>query len=179
MADLYLEVLAASMGAFFIVASVMLLSRYRNLVERVERASGIIEGLWESIESRLHKQDERILELAMKYDVIATRQASQSLGKKQSYEESKKKVAAAGEAASIEPSTSRSQTDSTERIVLNLLSQRPMTSVEIKNIIKKSREHTARLMKLLHDRGLVSRDSTKRPFLYSITEKGRAYLSAA
>ncbi len=66
-----------------------------------------------------------------------------------------------------------------DRVVLRLLVNRPRTSVEIKSLIRKSREHSARLMKDLYERRLVSRDDREKPFVYSLTEEGRRYLSAS
>ena len=52
------------------------------------------------------------------------------------------------------------------------------TAKEIQQQIGRTREHTARMMNSLYHEGLVERDSTARPFAYSITEKGRGLLSA-
>jgi CRP-like cAMP-binding protein len=69
--------------------------------------------------------------------------------------------------------------DDTELSVIKLLGDKPMSSVEIKELIGKSREHAARMMKALFDSGLVTRDNSKKPFVYQLTETGRRYLSAA
>ena len=69
--------------------------------------------------------------------------------------------------------------DETEMSVIRLLGAKPRTSVEIKGLIEKSREHAARLMKVLFDAGLVTRDVSKKPFVYQLTDAGRRYLSAS
>jgi hypothetical protein len=60
--------------------------------------------------------------------------------------------------------------------ILKLLVERPRTSRDVQNAIGRTREHTARLMKKLHDAGLVSRDLNSKPFRYAITEAGQARL---
>ena len=73
----------------------------------------------------------------------------------------------------------REDLEPTERVVLQLLMERPRTSIEIKTLVKKSREHSARLMKTLFERRLVSRADQKKPFVYELTEEGRRYLSGS
>lgn len=57
--------------------------------------------------------------------------------------------------------------------VLHLITDRPMTSRDIQTMLKKSREHTSRLMRGLYIDGYVRRDTGSKPYTYSITEKGR------
>jgi len=57
----------------------------------------------------------------------------------------------------------------TELAALELLAaEGPKTAPEIKERIKLSREHTARLMKKLYEEGYVERDPSKIPFKYSV-----------
>lgn len=65
----------------------------------------------------------------------------------------------------------------TELSVLDMLvSEGPKTAPEIKDRIKLSREHTARLMKKLYEEGYLDRDTAKIPFKYSIKEEMRKLL---
>lgn len=52
----------------------------------------------------------------------------------------------------------------------------PLTSRQIQGKIKKSREHTSRLLKKLYSENIVIRDETTRPFIYKITNEGRKLL---
>jgi hypothetical protein len=52
----------------------------------------------------------------------------------------------------------------------------PLTSKEIQAKIKKSREHTSRLLKKLYSEDVVMRDESTRPFRYKITDEGRRLL---
>lgn len=58
--------------------------------------------------------------------------------------------------------------------VLHLITNKAMTSRDIQITLKRSREHTSRLMKKLFDDGLVQRNTETKPYTYSITEKGKA-----
>jgi predicted transcriptional regulator len=58
--------------------------------------------------------------------------------------------------------------------VLKLITEKPMTSRDIKDRCGgRSREHVSRLMKKLFDDGFVERNTTKRPYTYSITDSGK------
>ena len=58
--------------------------------------------------------------------------------------------------------------------VLQLITSKAMTSRDIQITLKKSREHTSRLMKKLFEEGYVQRNTESKPYTYSITEKGIA-----
>lgn len=57
--------------------------------------------------------------------------------------------------------------------VLHLITTKPMTSRDIQNALNKSREHSSRFLKKLFDDGSVKRDTTSKPYTYSITKKGK------
>lgn len=62
------------------------------------------------------------------------------------------------------------------RLVLKLLSERSMSSIEIQSKISRTREHTSRFMKRLFVEGLVSRDMNTKPFVYTLTDEGHKRL---
>lgn len=65
----------------------------------------------------------------------------------------------------------------TELNVLEILaSEGKKTASEIRDRIKLTREHTARLMKKLYEKGYVERDSGKMPYSYRIKEEMRRIL---
>jgi len=66
----------------------------------------------------------------------------------------------------------------TEAKVLRLLARGPRTSAQIKDEVSRSREHTARLMKGLFERGLVVRNDRNKPYVYEITESGKTYVAS-
>lgn len=56
--------------------------------------------------------------------------------------------------------------------VLHLITNKAMTSRDIQITLKKSREHTSRLMKKLFEDGYVQRNTESKPYTYSISKKG-------
>ncbi len=68
----------------------------------------------------------------------------------------------------------------TEVIVLEMLSaEGPKTAPEIKDRVRLSREHTARLMKKLYEKGYLERETGKIPFSYRIKEEMKKFLNKA
>jgi len=68
----------------------------------------------------------------------------------------------------------------TELSVLEMLAMEgPKTAPEIKDRIKLSREHTARLMKKLYEEGYLERDTSKIPFKYRIKKEMEKLLKKA
>jgi len=65
----------------------------------------------------------------------------------------------------------------TELTALEMLAKEgPKTAPEIKERLRLSREHTARLMKKLYEAGYLERDSSKIPFKYSVKKEMEKFL---
>jgi CRP-like cAMP-binding protein len=62
--------------------------------------------------------------------------------------------------------------------VLHLITDKAMTSRDIQITLKRSREHTSRLMKKLFEDGYVQRNTNTKPYTYSITKKGKEKIEA-
>jgi DNA-binding MarR family transcriptional regulator len=68
----------------------------------------------------------------------------------------------------------------TEVTVLEMLSaEGSKTAPEIKDRIRLSREHTARLMKKLYEKGYLERETSKIPFKYSVKKEMKKFLKKA
>lgn len=70
----------------------------------------------------------------------------------------------------------RSIHQETSVYILRLLQETPRSAREIQYNVGKTREHVSRLMKKLHDEGLVDRNMSTKPFIYKITDEGRKLL---
>jgi DNA-binding MarR family transcriptional regulator len=57
-----------------------------------------------------------------------------------------------------------------------LTSEGSKTAPEIKDRIRLSREHTARLMKKLYEKGYLERETGKIPFRYSVKKEMKKFL---
>ena len=71
------------------------------------------------------------------------------------------------------PNSSRIDHTNPIDFVLHLITNKVMTSRDIQITLKRSREHTSRLMKKLFESGYVQRNTETKPYTYSITEKGK------
>jgi hypothetical protein len=171
-------------SAFFVALAFGLLVRYRQVSQRVNTSTDLGRDLWQALEQRLKKQDERILDMMGRFDVIQSR-ASERLvtpvprSVLMPVLTEEKSPPAMDMTVMIPQPKSRIVLDETELSVIKLLSVKPRSSVEVKDLIGRTREHAARLMKILFDLGLVSRNTSKKPFVYQLTETGRRYLSAS
>jgi CRP-like cAMP-binding protein len=177
--------LAAS--AAVIVASVVilasLLTRYNRLVQEADRSARLAKDVWDSMSSRFSVVDGRIIDLMAKSDVLSSRLGLSPVVTSQARSVP---TSAAVQDKSSRPMQSVRNTESgivgdgteTETKVLRLLAEGPKSSAEIKEWVGRSREHTARLMKTLFDRGLVLRNDRNKPYVYEITESGRSYVAS-
>jgi len=75
------------------------------------------------------------------------------------------------EAITITPASLTNLTETELQVLQILTKEGPKPAPELKNIIGRTREHTARLMKKLFNEGYVERDAHKIPFTYNISEK--------
>ena len=62
----------------------------------------------------------------------------------------------------------------TEIEILKILMSGSKTSSEIRSLLKLSREHVARTLKKLYEKGFVERDESEKPFKYLIKEDMRS-----
>jgi predicted transcriptional regulator len=69
------------------------------------------------------------------------------------------------------PAQTHTYLDTLEQILL-MLREKPMTTRQIQERVGRTREHTSRIMKGLYDSGFVIRDTSSKPFKYSITDTG-------
>jgi predicted transcriptional regulator len=60
-----------------------------------------------------------------------------------------------------------------ELLILKFISDSSKTSKEVQDSIKKSREHTARLLKSLFEKKYLGRENKGKYFVYFITDQGK------
>lgn len=174
-------------AAAVIVASVLvmmtLLYRYRELVREADRSTRLAKDVWDSVNSRFAVVDSRIIDLMAKTEVLSSRLNIETAPSRLSepvIETGSTTATSAGRTTSAgsQTSTSATQSTETEARVLRLLVTGPRSSAQIKDELGRSREHTARLMKGLFERGLVVRNERTKPYVYEITSAGRTYVAS-
>ena len=188
--DDYVTLAVLASSAFFAALSIGLLFRYRQVSQRITASSDLGKDLWQALEQRMKKQDERILDMMGRFEVVQARSIAVTAASTQISPmplqpipqavapEEKQSAAAVLQRVAPRPK-SQPTLDDTQVAAINLLSERARNTIEIKEALGRSREHTARLMKSLFDHGLVIRDDSKKPFVYQLTDAGRRYLSAS
>ena len=169
---------SASISAAFLVIGFFVLSRYRKISKTTIESDNLAKNIWDALEIRLKKQDERIIDVMAKVDVFAVRSL-------QIPSDIKVPMAAPLETSGQIPRGTQKEVPvrafklssiDTELEILNILNAGPKTTTEVRSLIQKSREHTARLMKILFDGGYVLRNDSSKPFVYQVTESGKRYL---
>lgn len=188
-------------AAFFVALSVGLLVRYRQVSEKINASSDLGHGLWSALEQRMKKQDERILDVMGRLEVVQSRVMAATstrvpvtlsplppLSPPPAPSE-ERPSGASQPAPGVQQPESHSESrmsqrppsqvaiDETQLTAIKLLSESPKNTRQLTDALKKSREHTARLMKGLFEMGLVGRNDSTKPFVYQLTDAGRHYLA--
>jgi hypothetical protein len=160
------------------MATVMVYTKVKGTFEerRYRADDTIVEAVVLEYTRRLRHYDKVIAELRVKVDTMeAWAQPQTVVSQKPS--QPQPHVAPVTEPVTVtQHAAIEREGNGTTDYILKLLSERPRTSREVQQAIGRTREHTARLMKKLHDLGLVSRDINTKPFRYNITNAGRETL---
>ena len=171
-------------GIFAFLASMATVAIYFKLKatfeeRRYKADDTIIEAVVLEYTRRLRDYDKAIAELRTRVDVMEARGQSHVLMMSQQQQPSHPRphVAHMTEPVAItQHAAIEREGNGTTDYILKLLLDRPRTSREVQQAIGRTREHTSRLMKKLHDFGLVSRHINSKPFRYNITDAGRETL---
>ena len=161
------------------MASVMVYAKTRTALEdrRYRADEAVVEAVVLEYTRRLRDYDRVIAELRTKVDIMEVRSQPQGVTSQQASHQPQPHVAPVSEPAAVtQHAAVENENNGTTDYILKLLAEKPRTSREVQLAVGRTREHTARLMKKLHDSGLVSRDVNAKPFRYNITDAGRERL---
>ena len=190
---------------FFVALAIGLLARYRLVSQRITSSTDLGHDLWQSMEQRLKKQDERILDMMGRLEVVQSRvlAAAAAQGPPSSSSGPPPSVTVPKQTQVEEPIVTKDQPppimqqpesqasqtsqvrsaptepDETQLSALKLLVGTPLNTRQLTDQLKKSREHVARIMKDLFEMGLVTRNDSTKPFVYQLTDEGRRHLPAS
>jgi hypothetical protein len=173
------DLVISGVFAFLVgMASTALYHRFKTIFEegRYKTNEAIIEAVVLEYTSRLRDYDKVIAELRAKVDIIDSKVKPHEVVSQEA-SQPQPHVALMSEPVTVtQHAVIGKEVNSTTDYILKLLAERPRSSREVQLAIGRTREHTARLMKKLHDLGLVSRDVNTKPFRYNITDAGRGML---
>jgi DNA-binding transcriptional ArsR family regulator len=152
------------------------------------------------LEQRLRKQDERILDMMGRLEVVQSRVIAaspaqtpvtlppspatapppakveeRSVGVNEQRPVVQQPASQESQASQVPAELPKAelQLDETQLSAMKLLGESPKSTRQLTDALKKSREHTARIMKGLYELGLVNRNDSSKPFIYQLTEEGR------
>ena len=176
------SVMYGALAFFFGIAGVMVYNKVKSLWQRGFKADeAVVEAVVSEYTRRLRDYDRTIAELRTKIDLLELRAqqvVAQPLQQQQVSRPPQPHVAPVSEPVAVtQHATDIESQNGTTDYILKLLAERPRTSREVQLAVGRTREHTARLMKKLHDSGLVSRDANAKPFKYAITSSGQSRLN--
>ncbi len=178
--DLGSDIVSYGVLAFLAgMASVMVYARAKSALVygRYRADEAVVEAVVLEYTRRLRDYDRVIAELRAKVDIMEVRsQPPQNITSRQSHQPQPHVAPVSDPVAVTQHAVLEKEGNGTTDYILKLLVERPRSSREVQHAVGRTREHTARLMKKLHDSGLVSRDANAKPFRYNITNAGRERL---
>jgi CRP-like cAMP-binding protein len=157
---------------------------FRNKDSNNFLKTAIVDNRIKQYAQKLHMYDKAIADLRLKVDTLEMYTKSHSISRdvqsKNQYLQ--RDIDMISQNAVIIDEVSREKTreartlvDTLEQILL-LLKEKPMTTRQIQETVRKTREHTSRIMNGLYQSGFVTRDASSKPFRYSITDTGLRHL---
>ena len=135
----------------------------------IENSKNIIENILNELRHRLYSQDQKILDLDVKLNIVELRLSKYSnqlninnisKSNKIYFKEPIKEVISHKENISL---------TETEKKILNILSYKDYTANELQLSIDKTREHTSRLLNKLFQSGYITRNENKKPYVYKLS----------
>jgi Sugar-specific transcriptional regulator TrmB. len=149
-----------------------IISQYNH---RLDQYEGIINELkikTELLESKISKKPDNIKNINHAIDDSTSQQISQYSEERNELSELSRVITESND-VKMTASDEYFHTRDTLEIILKLLLNGPLTSREIQRGIRRTREHTSRVMKKLYELKYVDRDINHKPFRYNITDLGR------
>jgi predicted transcriptional regulator len=147
--------------------------------------NAILDNKIRQYADELHVYDKTIADLKAKVDMLEMSERSRLISrdidsKKEDSGRDIDMISQNGviiEESRVKPALTQTHTylDTLEQILL-LLREKPMTTRHIQERVEKTREHTSRIMNGLYHSGFVTRDTSSKPFKYSITDTGLRHL---
>lgn len=140
----------------------------KKMPDLISRINTVVEDRQKAVSS-LEEIDRKVRDVAVSQEALVARLST--------IEEQARQLSLAPEAKieaviPIKREKALAPLTETELSALEMLAlEGPKTAPDIKERIKLSREHTARLMKKLYEGGYLERDTTKIPFKYRVKEE--------
>ncbi|GIU72382.1 MAG: hypothetical protein KatS3mg003_1861 [Candidatus Nitrosocaldaceae archaeon] len=146
-----------------LLTTLMILKRVRRYEEN--------ERIGKMYEEKISEYEKTLADIMLRLNIIELRLRNKQISQEKEYHITYHKPIEYKESV-------KTEVEGIEKKVLSILLEGSKTSREIEVAIGRSREHTARLMKKLYEKGYVIRDTSNKPYKYSITEVGKSIIEA-
>ena len=172
--DIYFQLFSVITFILMLLILIYYLLKINKVNTEIENSKNIIEKILNELRHRLYSQDQKILDLDVKLNIVELRLSKYSnqlninnisKSNKIYFKEPIKEVISHKENIS---QINMSLTE-TEKKILNILSYKDYTANELQLSIDKTREHTSRLLNKLFQSGYITRNENKKPYVYKLS----------
>ena len=142
------------------------LSRINKLNKEIKESENIIQIIINELKQRLYSQDQKLLDFDVKLNIIDLR-----INKFPNLDSNKiiNKLANINDKPLVKMISQKELLlTETEKKILENLSFKDYTANELQLLLNKTREHTSRLLNKLFVEGYITRDNSKKPFVYKL-----------
>jgi|TARA_B100001964_G_C14213552_1_gene591607 hypothetical protein len=142
------------------------LARINKLNREIKESENIIQIIINELKQRLYSQDQKLLDFDVKLNIIDLR-----INKFPNLDSNKiiNKLANINDKPLVKMISQKELLlTETEKKILENLSFKDYTANELQLLLNKTREHTSRLLNKLFVEGYITRDNSKKPFVYKL-----------
>jgi len=162
-------IVASLMFAILTCYHIIIHSRRKDETSKEEYA--LVKAILTEFKHRADEQNKKISELMVKIDLLESR-----IGTPEKKEHVKESITQEKIKNIAEEKANIGLSD-IELNILKFIATGPKSSREVQLTIRKSREHTARLLKNLYLKKLLNRENQGRFFVYSLSDQGKKIIA--
>jgi len=172
--DIYFQLFSVTIFILMLLVLVYYLTQINKLNKEIKDSENIIQRIISELKQRLYDQDQKLLDLDVKLNIAELRISkfynqinSENINNERNVFFNKSLTNVISQKRSL-PQSKPMLTD-TEKKILDSLSYKNCTANELQRSLKKTREHTSRLLKKLFQDGYITREDYKKPYIYKLS----------
>ena len=171
--DIYFQLFSVIIFTLMVLVLIYYLVQINKINKEIKNSENIIQRILTELKQRLYNQDQKILDLDVKLNIAELRIGKFSnLIIEKNVNESKNMFNNKQTSEMISHMKPVSQKNNlltiTEKEIINNLSYKDCTASDLQVSINKTREHTSRLLNKLFNSGYITRDDSKKPYIYKL-----------
>ncbi len=164
--DIYFQLFSIITFILMLLVLFYYLARINKLNREIKESENIIQIIINELKQRLYSQDQKLLDFDVKLNIIDLR-----INKFPNLDSNKiiNKLANINDKPLVKMISQKELLlTETEKKILENLSFKDYTANELQLLLNKTREHTSRLLNKLFVEGYITRDNSKKPFVYKL-----------